>query len=158
MSKARGKNLVFSSLWSGGGPLAASRPSRYSDLTFNARIPMNYWRPDYRFIGLSDDRLYRMSNGAFPRRLEPKTRPLHSLEELPHNVAYKVCPCSSRRPFDMCRVRFVREGCRLLHTNHVVDRKSYLIENVPLNIPSSMYRELRFRGEVPKDCLGIDFR
>jgi hypothetical protein len=158
MSKASGKKPVFSSLWSGGGRFAASHTGGYSNLTFNDPIPLRYWRPNYQFIGLSDYELFQLSRGAFPRKVEPKTRPLHSLEGLPHNVAYKACPCSSKRPLDMRRVRFVREGCRLLHTNKVVDRNSYLIENVTLNIPSSMYRELRFRGEVPEDCIEIDFR
>jgi hypothetical protein len=158
MSKASRKKSAFPSLWSGGTRLYPTGRSAYFNLTLNARIPLNYWRPDYQFLGLSDQELYQLTRGAFPRKLESKTRPLHSLEGLPHNIAYKVCPCSSKRPFDMLKARFVREGCRLLHTDHVVDRKSYLIENVTLNIPSSMYRELRFMGEVPDDCIEIDFR
>jgi hypothetical protein len=158
MSKASGKMPGFSSLWLGSGRIAASRSGGHFDLTFNDPIPLRHWRPNYQFIGLSDQRLHQLSRGAFPRKLEPKTRPLHSLEGLPHNVAYKVCPCSTKRPFDMLRVRFVREGCRLLHTNKVVDRNSYLIENVTLNIPSSLCRELKFRGEVPEECIETDFR
>lgn len=158
MSKASRKKSSFPSLWSGGGRSIPLRPSDFFSLTYNNSIPLKYWQPGYQFIGLSDYKLYQLTRGAFPRKLEIKTRPLHSLEGLPHNVAYKVCPCSSKRPFDMLKVRFVREGCRLLHTNHFVDRKSYLIENVTFNIPSSMYRELRFIGEVPEDCIEIDFR
>jgi hypothetical protein len=158
MAKAGREKSVSFSLWSGGGCFAASRPDGHFNLTFNDPVPLRHWRPNYRFIGLSDPRLYFLSRGAFPRKVEPKTRPLHSLGGLPHNVAYKVCPCSSKRPFDMRRVRYVRAGCRLLHSNAVVDRNSYLIENVTLNIPSSMYRELKFRGEVPEECIETNFR
>jgi hypothetical protein len=153
MSKTRGNKPISFSLWSSSPRFAASRLSEYFNLTFNDPIPLKHWRPNFRFIGLSDGDLFRLSRGTFPRRLELKTRPLHSLGGMPHDIAYKVCPCSSRRPFDMRKVRYVREGCRLLHTNYVVDRKSYLIENVVLNVPSSLCRELRFLGEVPDECI-----
>jgi hypothetical protein len=158
MSKASRKKSAFPSLWSGGTRLYPTGRSAYFNLTLNARIPLNYWRPDYQFLGLSDQKLYLLSRGAFPRKVEPKSRPLHGLQGLPHNVAYKVCPCSTKRPPDMRKVRYVRQGCRLLHTNKAVDRNSYLIENVTLNIPSSFCRELRFRGEVPEECVETDFR
>jgi hypothetical protein len=158
MSKASGKKTLFNSLWSGAGRFAPFRPNGHFNFTLNDPIPLRHWRPNYQFIGLSGHELYQLSRGAFPRKLESKTRPLHSLEGLPHDIAYKVCPCSSKRPFDMLRVRFVREGCRLLHTNKAVDRNSYLIENVTLNIPSSFCRELRFWGEVPEECIETDFR
>jgi len=158
MSKASSKKPESFSLWTAGGRSALSPPGGHFNFTLNDPIPLRHWRPNYQFIGLSDHELHQLSRGVFPRKLEPKARPLHSLESLPYNVAYKVCPCSSKRPFDMRRVRYVREGCRLLHTNKAVDRNSYLIENVTLNIPSSLCRELRFRGEVPEECIETDFK
>lgn len=158
MSKADGKKPAFHSFWSDAGRFSSYRPDGHFNLTFNDPVPFRLWQPNYQFIGLRDQRLCQLSRGSFPHKVEPKTRPLHSLERLPHNVAYKVCPCSSKRPFNMRRARFVRRGCRLLHTDHTVGRNSYLIENVTLNIPSSFWRELRFRGEVPEDCIETDIR
>jgi hypothetical protein len=158
MVKAGIGKTGYPSLWRGTSSVLPSSGSLYFGLTLNANIPLKFWRPNYRFLGLSDEKLYQISNGTFPRKLEFKMRPIHSLEGLPYGVAFKVCPCSSKRPFDMHKVRFVREGCRLLHTNEVVDRNSYLVENVPLNIPSSIYRDIKFRGEVPVECIEIDKR
>lgn len=158
MAKAGKVKSGYPSLWGGAASVPPPSRSIYFDLTLNATIPLKFWRPNYRFIGLGDERLYQLSNGTFPRRLENKMRPIHSLESLPHGVAFKICPCSSKRPFDMKKVRFIREGSRLLHTNEVVDRNSYLVENVPLNIPSSMYRDIKFKGEVPEECIEIDTR
>jgi hypothetical protein len=123
-------------------------------LTSNARIPMRYWRPYFRFIGLRDATLHSLSDGAFPRKLEAgKMHPLFSLERLADGIGFKLCPCSSKKPFEMSRYRYIREGCQLLHTEEIVDRNSYLVENITLNIPPSMYRDMKFRGEVPEACI-----
>ena len=123
-------------------------------LVSNARIPIKYWRPNFRFTGLGDESLHNLTGGEFPKKLETgKKHPIFSLDRLSDGIGFKVCPCSSKRPFNMHRYRYVRKGCRLLHTNEIVDRHSYLVENITLNIPPALYRETKFRGEVPEACI-----
>jgi len=117
-------------------------------------LPLRYWKPHMFFTGAKDMELASLTQGHFPaKKIKRKTHPIFSLEQLPLNTGFRVCPCSSKMPFQQKGFRFIRKGCSLLHTGHVMDRNSYLIEKVIFNIPSSVAYRLRFRGEVPGKCL-----
>jgi hypothetical protein len=117
-------------------------------------LPIKYWRPNFFFSGAPDDRLSELSGGGFPAVTVPgKSHPVFTLHPVPDHVGFAVCPCSSKRPFDATGHRFIGQGCRLKHTGHVMDRNSYLVEKIRLNIPSDTGYRLRFRGEVPEECI-----
>ena len=144
----------FKSLWKSETGSVTADKNLELILTTNARLPLRFWRTHFWFIGLSDKTLLGLTEGLFPRKLKgDKWRPLFSLERMANGVGFKVCPCSSKKPFNMNEFRFVIEGCRLLHTNHVLDRNSYLVEEITVNIPTSMALDVRFKGEVPEPCI-----
>jgi len=123
-------------------------------LTDNARLPLDYWRKNFFFSGAPDDELHRLTWGAFsPQVVSGKTHPVFCLDLLPHEVGALVCPCSSVKPSGAVSYRVIRRGCRLLHTGHVMDRHSKLIENLSFPMPRSLASRLSFRGEVPETCL-----
>jgi len=108
------------------------------------------------FTGARDKDLTALTDGEFPRTtVSGKSHPVYSLEKLPDNVGVAVCPCTSKIPFGRGVFRYIRKGCRLRHTQHTMDRDSFLVEKVRFNIPRSVACELRFRGEVPDECLGL---
>ena len=118
------------------------------------RLPLQYWKPNMFFVGAQDKTLSELTQGRFPaKQSKRKTHPVFSLEQLPFQTGFKVCPCSSRPPFQQNRCHYIKKGCRLKHTDHLMDRNSYLIEQVTFNIPSSVAFRLRFRGEVPDECV-----
>jgi len=117
-------------------------------------IPLKFWRPNFFFMGAKDSVLYELSQGTFPAKLvKDKTRPVFSLAELPHQIGFWICPCSSKKQFKSKNRRFIRERCSLSHTNYIMDRNSYLVEEIKLNIPQSVAYTLRFKGEVPTGCI-----
>jgi hypothetical protein len=117
-------------------------------------LPISFWKPNMFFTGARDDDLSLFTNGQFPKTNIPgKSHPVYSLRKLPQGVGFTVCPCSSKRPFSRGAFRYIRKGCQLGHTGHVMDRDSYLIERSRFNVPRSIAYELRFRGEVREECL-----
>jgi hypothetical protein len=94
-----------------------------------------------------------LSEGLFPAGPITGTHPVFSLQAQPDGVGFRVCPCSSKRPYHEKNPRYIRKGCRLLHTGHTLDRNSYLLEMIQFNIPRSIATELRFMGQVPEDCI-----
>lgn len=119
-------------------------------------LPMAYWRPRFLFAGASDERLSELSQGRFPRTLMPsKTHPVFASKPLPDGVGFQVIPCSTKRPRGKIEFRCIRLGCRLRHTGQRMDRNSFLIDAVRLNLPASIGGRLRFRGEVPEKCIAI---
>jgi hypothetical protein len=119
-------------------------------------LPIRFWRPNMFFIGARDKDLTAFTNGQFPKTTVPgKSHPVYSLERLPEGVGVAVCPCTSRRPFGGGIFRYINKGCQLRHTQHTMDRDSFLVEKVRFNIPRSIAHELRFRGEVPDECLRV---
>ena len=115
-------------------------------------LPILYWKARMFFRGAKDRELLKLTGNRFPAKPK-KTHPVFSLKPLPHDVGFRVCPCSSKKPFDGSGDRFIRKGCQLLHTGHIMDRHSYLVEKCFFNIPRSMAWNLRFKGEVPEDCI-----
>lgn len=123
-------------------------------LVTGARLPLRYWRPLMFFHGAPDETLAILTDGGFPGRLVPgKAHPVISLEALPDGVGFRACPCSSARPRLPGRHRFIRRGCLLGATGHEMDRDSFLVEAFRFNIPADVAYALRFRGEVPEDCI-----
>ncbi|MFZ7110053.1 MAG: hypothetical protein ACOWYE_00080 [Desulfatiglandales bacterium] len=117
-------------------------------------IPLLYWRPAMLFTGAADRGLYRLTKGRFPAGpLTSKRRPVFALKPLSGACGFKVCPCSTKIPFDQAGPRYIRQGCRLRPTGRRVERDSFLVENMTFNIPPSMALSLRFLGVVPDECL-----
>lgn len=118
------------------------------------RLPLQYWKPNMFFVGAQDKTLSELTQGRFPaKQSKRKTHPVFSLEQLPLKTGFKVCPCSSKPPSQQNRCRYIKKGCRLIYTGHLMDRNSYLVEKVVFNIPSSVAHRMRFRGRVPEECL-----
>ncbi|MFH1351731.1 MAG: hypothetical protein ABII26_12480 [Pseudomonadota bacterium] len=118
------------------------------------RLPVKYWKPRMLFFGAEDRELLDLTSGRFPAgQVTKKKRPVFSIESLPQRSGFRVCPCSSQIPYRKKKYRYIEKDCQLMHTGHVTDRKSYLIEEVSFNIPPSVASRLRFYGEVPKECL-----
>jgi len=117
-------------------------------------LPVKYWKPGYYFIGARDKTLFNLTKGIFPAKLvHHKTHPVFTLKPLPENKGFKVCPCSSKKPFNQSKYRYIRKQCILLHTENIMDVNSYIIEKISFNIPSSIAYKLRFFGEVPQACI-----
>jgi hypothetical protein len=153
MSQAAKTRTFFQGLWR--TEVGSFTALNTLELVLNpgARLPLSFWRDNFRFAGARDDTLQEVTEGRFPVKIEDgKTHPLHTLEKLPGAVGFTVCPCSSKKPFGVKRYRYIKVGCELLHTGVVIDRNSYLVEGATFNIPASMARELRFQGEVPAAC------
>ena len=135
------------------GSLTAARDLELV-LTPNARIPLKYWRRNFWFVGAGDERLHSLTGGEFSREIVPDhTHPLFAVRVLEHGIGCTVCPCSSQTPYQASAYRFIRQGCVLLHTGHVMDRNSYLIEGLAFSVPASMAGEVAFKGEVPEPCI-----
>lgn len=106
------------------------------------------------FTGAADRGLHPLTEGRFPAAPPTsKKRPVFALKSLPHASGFKVCPCSTKVPFNLDRPRYIRQGCTLLPTGRRVERDSYLVENITFNIPPPMALSLRFLGIVPDECL-----
>jgi len=118
------------------------------------RLPLKYWKERMFFLGARDDELFKLTGGHFPaKRLRNHRHPVFSLKPLPDSIGFMVCPCFSKRPYAERKYRYIKKGCRLLHTGHVMDRNSYLVEALRFNIPSSLASDLRFKGEAPEECI-----
>jgi hypothetical protein len=123
-------------------------------LTTNAHIPLKFWRKNFWFAGARDESLHALTGGEFSRDIVAgKAHPVLALNTLEHGVGCSVCPCSSKKPRDAASFRFIREGCTLRHTGHVMDRNSYMVDGLAFSIPSSLAYELYFKGEVPQLCV-----
>jgi len=140
--------------WGGDRKSEAFLESFEALLPLAKRVPLRYWCKGMLFAGAGDDSVSRLTAGKFPKRLVTgMTHPVYALRALQGQVGFKVCPCSSHKPFDAGACRYIAKGCRLLHTGRETDRNSYLVEAVCFNIPRSMAPRLRFMGQVPDSCL-----
>jgi hypothetical protein len=120
------------------------------------KLPMRLWRHNFLFFGARDEDLYTITSGVFPAVPVPdKSHPVICDRQLPNTGGVKVYPCSTQKPWETEKKtpRYIRKGCRLLHTGVETDRDSYLLEMIPIRIPSSLAFHLRFRGEVPEECI-----
>ena len=153
MATSKNANLSGKSLWK-----ATPTAARNLDMVLGSvvNLPLAYWQDHFFFMGAEDARLFQLSDGEFPKKTKPgKTHPVFTLKALPNHVGYRVCPCSSRKPFDRYHYRYIKKGCRLRFTNHEMDRNSYLVENILLNLPPTIAIKLRFKGQVPNVCLMV---
>jgi len=153
MDRSKNDNLSGKSLWK-----TTPTGARNLDMVLGSvvKLPLTYWRDHFFFMGADDAELFERSTGKFPKTSHPgKTHPIFSLKALPNHAGYRVCPCSSRKPFGRYGYRYIRKGCRLRFTNHEMDRDSYLVENILLNLPPTIAIKLRFKGEVPNICLVV---
>ena len=154
VTPARRPTLTHTSLWS-------RRPKTFTAdthlefiLDSVTQLPMKYWSKNHFFTSASDDMLHRLSEGNFPaNRVLGKRHPVFVLKALPGEIGFQVCPCTSRRPYDKDTYRYIRKGCILDHTRYRMDRNSFFLEWLRLNLPASMALRIRFRGKVPDDCI-----
>jgi len=94
-------------------------------------LPVKYWRPNFFFIGMRDEETFRLTNGRFPAKLVPKkSHPVFALHSIADNTAFRVCPCSTKKPFYRGRHKFIKSGCKLKITNRVMDKTSYLVSKI----------------------------
>ncbi|PKN29444.1 MAG: hypothetical protein CVU64_08095 [Deltaproteobacteria bacterium HGW-Deltaproteobacteria-21] len=140
-------------LWSSLPQTSTAEKNLDAILSSVTGLPLPYWRERMFFRGLPDDLSYEWSGGRFPAKLNSGTHPVFSFKPLPDGIGFRVCPCSSKKPFDEKSYRFIQKGCPLLHTGYTMDRHSYLIEKIQLNIPRSLAPRLRFLGQVPEECI-----
>lgn len=142
------------SIWSGNArddPLKGELKKILGSVT---RLPLKFWKRNMFFFGAGDRQLHELSQGRFPAKVDKKkSHPIFALEPLPQGIGFKVCPCSSKKPYDLPSFRFIIKGCKLLHTGYITDRNSYLVENITFNIPRSLAIKMRFRGETPETCI-----
>ena len=161
MGKAKHRKaglLQASSLWSTSPRGMTADRHLEAVLGSVTRLPLPHWKDGMFFKGFPDESAWELSGGRFPAGPIRGTHPVFSLKAQPDSVGFRVCPCSSKRPYHGETVRYVRKGCCLLHTGHIVDRNSYLVEECRFNIPRSLAAELRFLGQVPEDCIAHDRR
>ena len=154
MGKKRLSNLEGKDLWA--KKPATLTAAKHIDKVLGSvkNLPLRYWRSGFYFVRAKDEKLLELTSGHFPKKLEPgKSHPIYTLHQLPDQVGFKVCPCSSKKPFNKNRFRYIKKDCRLLHTDNIMDRNSFLIEAVKFNVPPSMAYRLLFKGEVPAECL-----
>jgi hypothetical protein len=157
MGRRRARTLKITDLWPRQSRSLTAEKSLDQVLGATVNLPLKFWRPRFYFTGAPDETLHELSGGEFPAAKTParfsyKTHPILALKSLPDTVGFKVSPCSSQKPYRMGRFRYIRGGCRLRFTGHVMDRDSFIIDTVRFNIPPSVAYRLRFFGEVPEAC------
>jgi len=158
MGKKKAAALEITDLWPMQSRSLTAEKSLDRVLGATLNLPLKYWRPRFYFTGAPDETIHELSGCEFPAAKPPAqlfhhTHPILALKSLPGTVGFKVSPCSSQKPYRRGRFRYIRAGCRLRYTDHVMDRDSYIIDNVRFNIPPSVAYRLRFFGEVPEACL-----
>lgn len=135
--------------------------NRNIDLVLGSAVslPLPFWRERFFFKQAKDDDLKKETLGQFPAAMvEGKTHPVFTLEPLPDNVGFRVCPCSSKGPREALSHRIIAAGCRLDFSGIVTDRDSHVLHWFLFNIPSRMALNLRFQGQVPETCLRMQRR
>ncbi len=149
------RSLITSEqFWSGKSRTMTAKDDLDQILVSVVRLPIRFWRPKFFFTGARDDHLHGLTGGKFPHKIEPlKTHPVYAVEPLSGDAGFKVCPCSTKRPFDVQRIFYIRKGCRLRPNNFSFNSKSYILRHISFNIPPSVAYRLRFRGEVPEECI-----
>lgn len=116
-------------------------------------LPPGQWQDRMFFVGVADTDLRRHTGGEFPATLRPHmaTHPVFVLQARP--AGHLVCPCSSRG--NRNANWYIRKGCCLEMTGHIMDRDSFIIERCVFTLPldSRFSRKLRFQGIVPENCI-----
>jgi hypothetical protein len=145
---------LIESLWKKKSGSVTARKDLDLVLSAATYLPLQFWRKNFLFFGAKDKKLLLLTGGAFPAKLEPdKARPVFCLAVLPDGAGCKACPCSTKPPFSKGPHRFIPEGCTLRHTGKRTDKRSFLVEKFSFPVPRSLSADLRFKGEVPSECL-----
>ncbi len=140
----------YNDLWK--EKLAASIAEKNSDLILRSvkTLPLEYWRKNFFFKGAPDKNLKKWTKGRFVLKETPDgTHPVFALKPIGASAGFKVCPCSSS--YQGKHSRWIEKGTTLLHTNICMDKKSFLVERLPFNVPPLEAGKLRFLGEVPEN-------
>jgi hypothetical protein len=141
------KYLSFQDLWG----FQEKTPTAANDLDLILpsviSLPLTWWRKNFFFKGMTDERLSEETRGDFPAIPKKQgTHPVFALKPVLNHIGFVVCPCSSQLQY--LKVPWIEKGTRLLHTHHEMDRRSYLITHIQFNMPASVATQLRFQGEV----------
>ncbi|MFP7756024.1 hypothetical protein ACLG6S_15485 [Thermodesulfobacteriota bacterium B35] len=136
---------------------ALNRTLRRPDLSILGNgirhLPPAQWQDRMFFQGVDDTDLRHHTRDRFPATLRPHmdTHPVFVLQARPEG--HFICPCSSRG--DRNTDWYIRKGCCLEMTGHVMGRDSFLIYRCAFTLPldSRFSRKLRFRGIVPENCV-----
>jgi len=154
MAKKKSKKLDGKQLWSSGFSSLTAEDDLDIVLGSVIKLPLKYWRQNFFFSGAKDEDFLELTGGEFPKKLVKKHRhPVFAIKSMPGNIGFKVCPCSSKKPYKGRQYRYISKECRLLHTHHTMDRYSYLVEMAGFPIPAAIAYTLWFKGEVPAECL-----
>ena len=117
-------------------------------------LPVQYWTERMFFKGAKDVILYNLTEGVFPRTVKPEgTHPLFVQGKLPNGIGAMVSPCTSKRPYEKIRFIQIKKGCTLKKKNTIMDRNSYALIDIRINIPRDLAFSIRFMGEIPIDCM-----
>lgn len=120
----------------------------------NMGLSLKYWQPHFLFFGMKDNISHELTEGKFPAKLEQdKSHPVFSLEILPDHTGVRVCPCSTKKPFHKGPHRYILADCRLNFTGLSVRKKTYITERITFLMPDDAAERLRFKGEVPLECI-----
>lgn len=116
-------------------------------------LPPAQWRARMFFMGVPDTDFRHHTNGEFPATLRPDmdTHPVFVLREQP--TGHLLCPCTSRG--NKKKLRYIKKGCRLEMKKNIMDRDSFLVENISFTFPldGRFSRKLIFKGRVPVSCI-----
>ncbi|MDT8379308.1 MAG: hypothetical protein RQ739_10490 [Desulfotignum sp.] len=141
------KYVSFQDLWG----FQKKKPTAANDLDLILpsviSLPLAWWRKNFFFKGMIDDRLAEETHGDFPAIPKKQgTHPVFALKPVLNHIGFVVCPCSSQPQYS--KVPWIEKGTRLLHTLKEMDRRSYLITRIQFNMPASVASQLCFQGEV----------
>ena len=146
------KMFGYNDLWK--EKLAVSIAKKNPDLILGSikSLPLEYWRKNFFFKGAPNKSIGEWTRGLFADKAAPDgTHPVFALKPILSYSGFKVCPCSSSA--QRKHSRWIAKGTKLLHTNICMDKKSFLVESLPFNIPSLEAGKLRFLGEVPENAI-----
>jgi hypothetical protein len=140
------KSLTYDSIWK----KSPSTPTadKNLDLILGSAInlPLKYWRKNFFFKGGRNSKLKTMTEGKFPVKADPEgTHPVFALKQVANGSGFEVCPCSSSA---WKRQKWVAKGTQLLHTGKIMEKTTYLVEQIRFNLPASEAMNLRFMGRV----------
>jgi len=139
--------LTFQDLWGHRSKTLTAAEDLDVILVSVTSLPLPYWRKNFFFKGMTDDRLAETTHGNFPATPKKQgTHPVFAMKPVLNHIGFVVCPCSSQPQYSP--VPWIEKGTRLLHTNRKMDRRSYLVNHIQFNMPASVASRLRFQGEV----------
>ena len=140
------ESLTYDALWGKSSPTPTADKNLDLILGSATHLPLKYWRQNFFFKGGLNSALKTMTQGKFPVKADPKgTHPVFALKPLAQGAGFEVCPCSSSA---WKKYKWIEKGTQLLHTGRIMERTSYLVEQIRFNLPASESMNLRFMGQV----------